>query len=192
MNLNVFVFNAINGIANESGMLDKIMIMFSKYGPLMFMAALAGFYLYGVYSRNKMLRNMVVDTFAITVLSLFLGFVIGTFYYEPRPFVTNKVNLLMPHAPDTSFPSDHSLGTMSIALGVNYYNNVSGTILILLSLMVGASRVYVGAHYPLDVLGSYLIVLAVNYLYGRSLRDKIGCIYFKAEEFLLRRISRVK
>lgn len=34
MNMNVAVFKAINGIAHESGLLDKIMIVFSKYGPV--------------------------------------------------------------------------------------------------------------------------------------------------------------
>lgn len=117
--MNVPVFKAINGVAHVNGMLDEIMIVFSKYSPLLFVAALATFYLYGVYSNDKRFRYTAVDAFAITLMSLFLGFVIGIFYYEPRPFVTDHVNLLTPHAPDASFPSDHSLGTMSIALGIN-------------------------------------------------------------------------
>lgn len=189
MNLNVFVFKSINGVAKGSGILDNIMIILSKYGPIIFMTVIAAFFLYGVFSKDKRLRMMAVDTFAITVITMLSGFIIGIFYYEPRPFVTNKVNLLLPHAADTSFPSDHSLGTMSIALGVNYYNKTLGTILIILSILVGVSRVYVGAHYPLDVLGSYLVVLVVNYLYGRLLRNRINNIYTQVENCLAKLIG---
>ena len=186
MNLNMLVFKAINGVAKVSGVIDNIMIILSKYGPVIFMAVLAAFYLYGVYRKDQTLRIMAVDTFLITVITMLTGSIIGIFYYEARPFVSNRVNLLLPHAADTSFPSDHSLGTMSIALGVNHYNETMGTILIVLSVLVGISRVYVGAHYPLDVLGSYLIVLVVNYIYGHLLRDRIRNSYFKVENWLVK------
>ena len=52
----------------------------------------------------------------MTAINLFLVFLIALVYYVPRSFVTNKVNLLLPHTPDASFPSDHVIGTMSIAL----------------------------------------------------------------------------
>lgn len=188
MNMNAAVFNLINGIAHKSEVLDKVMIWLTSYGPLIYMAVLAAFYLYGVYRKDKIFREIAVNTLAVTGISLFFGFIIGIFYYEPRPFVTNKVNLLMPHAPDTSFPSDHSLGTMSIALGINNCYKVYGTILIMLSLLVGLSRVYAGAHYPLDVVGSYLIVFVVNYLYKRLLSDKINGFYFKAEKYFFKSI----
>lgn len=58
--------------------------------------------------------------------------------------------------------------------------------MIILSLLVGVSRVYVGVHYPMDVLGSYLIVLMVNFMYGRFLCEKIRGLYSKAEEYLLK------
>jgi len=63
--------------------------------------------------------------------------------------------------------------------------------LIILSLLVGVSRVYVGVHYPMDVLGSYLIVFVVNFTYRRLLCKKIRGLYSKVEEYLLKRIKRV-
>lgn len=187
--MNVPVFKAINGVAHVNGTLDEIMIVFSNYSPLFFVAALTALYLYGVYRKDNMFRYAAVDALAITVMSLLLGFVIGIFYYEPRPFVTDHVNLLTPHAPDASFPSDHSLGTMSIALGIKNNYKFLGAILIILSLLVGVSRVYVGVHYPMDVLGSYLIVLVVNFTYRRLLCGKIRGLYSKVEKSLLKRIS---
>lgn len=64
-----------------------------------------------------------------------------------RPFVHNKVNLLISHSADASFPSDHATGTMGIALRLRKYNRILGMIMTILSIVVGFSRVYVGNHW---------------------------------------------
>lgn len=94
--------------------------------------------------------------------------------------------MLAPHVADASFPSDHAIGTMSIAAGINSYNKIYGKVLIIFSCLVGISRVYVGHHYPAYVIGGYLIVLATNYLYCKVLKDKVEYIYLNAEKVFLR------
>jgi undecaprenyl-diphosphatase len=113
-----------------------------------------------------------------------ISYLIGFIYYVPRPFVNNKVNLLFPHIADASFPSDHAIGTMSIAVGLNKYNRTLGNISILISILVGISRVFVGHHYPIDVVGAYALVFIVNYIYGKLIKDKVQTIYFKVEEYI--------
>lgn len=192
MNINSMIFNAINGLANHNIILDKLMIVFSNYVPDIFMAALAVTYIIGLVTMNEKMRVITVDTFMITILNLLLSFVIGAFWYVPRPFVTNKVNLLIPHTIDASFPSDHAIGTMSIAVGVNKWNKVYGRVLIMLSMLVGISRVYVGHHYPSDVIGGYAIVFAISFLYDRYLKNIVQAIYFKVEGSLLKRLPVIK
>lgn len=187
--MNMKLFKVINGLAYKNPLLDRIMIIFSTYVPIVFMIVLAGAYFYGVYREEKLLRYAAVDTFIITVINLLLAYVIGILYYVPRPFVSNKVNLLVPHMVDASFPSDHATGTMSIALGINNYKKVLGRILIGLSCFVGISRVYVGDHYPVDVIGGYIIALLTNCLYGIVLRNKFEDIYDRLEQWLVKNIS---
>ena len=104
--------------------------------------------------------------------NLVLSFIIGGIYYVDRPFVNNKVNLLFTHTKDASFPSDHATGTMGIALGLGKYNKSLSIILTILSVIVGFSRVYVGHHYPMDVIGTYVIIFATSYIYNLKLRSK--------------------
>ena len=95
----------------------------------------------------------------------------------------------MPHSADASFPSDHATGTMSIALGLGKYNRILGAIMTILSIIVGFSRVYVGNHYPLDVIGAYIMALITNYLYNLVLKDKIEEIYIKVEKLLISKLK---
>jgi undecaprenyl-diphosphatase len=99
------------------------------------------------------------------------------------------VNLLLPHATDASFPSDHATGTMSIALGLTKYNKLLGRILTVISIIVGFSRVYVGHHYPMDVIGAYIIVFGTSYLYNLKLRSKVENLYEVVEKKIATRLG---
>ena len=184
--MNMEIFRLINNLANKNTVLDKIMIFFSKD---IFMAVIAIVFILGVVKKNEEYRKASVNAFVITVINLILSFIIGSIYYVDRPFVHNKVNLLMPHSADASFPSDHATGTMSIALGLGKYNRILGVIMTILSIIVGFSRVYVGNHYPLDVIGAYIMALITNYLYNLVLKDKIEEIYIKVEKLLISKLK---
>ncbi|MDN5317929.1 MAG: undecaprenyl-diphosphatase, partial [Thermoanaerobacterium sp.] len=79
------------------------------------------------------------------------------FYFEPRPFVTHKVNLLVKHPSDASFPSDHLSGGSAITFTELKYNKIIGSIMMLLTILLIIARVYVGVHYPIDVIGGFVI-----------------------------------
>ncbi|WP_035283655.1 MULTISPECIES: phosphatase PAP2 family protein [unclassified Clostridium] len=175
--MNMELFRVINDLANKSAVLDKIMIFFSEDVPYIFMAIIAIVFILGMTKKNCSYRKVAVNTFIITVVNLILSFIIGGVYYVDRPFVHNKVNLLFPHVQDASFPSDHATGTMSIALGIKKYNKILSTILTITSIIVGFSRVYVGHHYPMDVIGAYIMVWTTSYIYNLKLRSKVDYLY---------------
>lgn len=187
--MNMEFFRLINNLANKNALLDKIMIFFSKDVPYIFMAVTALVFILGVIKKNEECRKVSVNTFIITVINLMLSFIIGSVYYVDRPFVHNKVNLLVPHVKDASFPSDHATGTMSIALGLGKYNRILGIIMTILSIIVGFSRVYVGNHYPLDVIGAYVMVFITSYLYNLLLKNKIEKFYTKVEKILINKVG---
>ena len=180
--MNMVFFRLINNLANKNMELDWIMIFFTKYVPYIFMAVIAIVFIIGIIKNNSDYRKVAVNTFVITAINLILAFIIGGIYYIDRPFVNNKVNLLLPHVKDASFPSDHAIGTMSIALGIEKYNKLFSIILIILSIIVGFSRMYVGHHYPMDVIGAYVIVFVTSYIYNLKLRSKVEKLYEMAEK----------
>ncbi len=181
------IFHAINGLAYKSNALDSFMIFSSKYLPYIFALTIIAIFLIGIVKRDINYRKMAVSTIVFTIINLIISFLIGVFYYSPRPFVHNKVNLLYYHAADTSFPSDHATASMSIALGFGMFNKFIGCIFTVLSVLIGISRVYVGHHYPTDVIGAYIIVIITSILYNKFLKEFVINTYEKIENIIIKK-----
>jgi undecaprenyl-diphosphatase len=187
--MNMLFFRLINNLAYQNIFLDKIMLFTSKYLPYLIAANILMVFIVGFIKDNVDYRKVAVNTAILTAINLILNFIIGNIFYVSRPFVNHKVNLLYPHVKDSSFPSDHATATMSIALGLRKFNKTFGNILMVVSLIVGFSRVYVGHHYPSDIIGAYIIVITVSFIYDRTLRKKIGDWYGKCEAPILKYIT---
>ncbi len=97
----------------------------------------------------------------LTGMSLFLVFISSTIadhlFYNPRPFVVGHFTPLIPHKPDNGFPSDHVSLLSTIASVVFIFNRRLSVLFWVLALFVGVSRVYVGVHHPIDIIGSIII-----------------------------------
>lgn len=87
-------------------------------------------------------------------------------YQRQRPSITHLV-----HASGYSFPSGHSLGTfmilgaIAIVLAQRLAKKESKIVVYgitgLLIFLVGLSRIYVGVHYPTDVLAGFTLAFAL-------------------------------
>lgn len=186
MNVNLEIFRLINNLANKSMFLDKIMIFCSKWLPVIFALAVILVYLLGISKRNVRYRKVAVNTIVFTVINLIVSFIIGSVYYVDRPFVHHNVNLVISHAANASFPSDHVIGTFSIALGLRMFNKKLGNTLIVLSIIVGISRIYVGHHYPSDIIGALIVVLVMNIIYRNVIRNIVDTIYMRIDKLIFK------
>jgi undecaprenyl-diphosphatase len=103
--------------------------------------------------------DRVVKVGAALALALVLSRIAAALFPEQRPFTTHTdLQPLMSHDPGQSFPSDHSLAAFGIAFAVAAFISVRwGAALLALAALIGFARVYVGVHYPADVIGSALI-----------------------------------
>jgi membrane-associated phospholipid phosphatase len=114
-------------------------------------------------------RNGAVLATVSAGLALLLNQPIAHLVARARPYVAHPAHahLLIARSHDPSFPSDHATGGFALALGVWAYDRWLGTILLVLGAILSFARVYVGTHYPGDVVGGALIgasVVAVLYL----------------------------
>ena len=175
--MNYWLFSLINDMANQSIVLDALMIIISKVVPYIYIFILAGLYMQGFRTRNFKLRGESFATGVLFLICLLGSFILGSMFYENRPFVDHTVVLIVNHAADASFPSDHAVGTMALACGILYYRWNLGTWMVYGSILVGISRVFVGNHYPGDILGAFILVWILTALYNKLLRRGVVRVY---------------
>jgi membrane-associated phospholipid phosphatase len=83
-----------------------------------------------------------------------------------RPFVDHPhAKLLISHARDPGFPSDHATGAFAIATALWLHDRTIGAVALVLAAIVAFARVYVGVHYPSDVVAGALIGFAVALIF---------------------------
>ena len=109
-------------------------------------------------------KEMVVWGIVALPVMLLLLVAAGHIYFDPRPFVVDHFQPLIPHGPDNGFPSDHTLLCSATAAIVWLQDRRWGAVLWLLTALVGASRVYTGVHHSLDIVASAVMAFSVSYL----------------------------
>ncbi|MET8638478.1 phosphatase PAP2 family protein [Streptomyces sp. NPDC004096] len=87
------------------------------------------------------------------------------FVQRPRPFVDHQgIDVLVSGRSGFSFVSDHATLTMAVAAGLFVAHRKFGLAGLGLALLEGFSQVYMGAHYPTDVVGGFALGTAVALL----------------------------
>ena len=71
---------------------------------------------------------------------------------RPSYEIIDQINLLVNKGGKWSFPSNHAANTMALTVIIGYFYKKYKSFLILLTLIIGISRVYVGVHFPGDVI----------------------------------------
>lgn len=203
LQLNYMTFQEINAPAGGHPVLDAIMVFCAN--SLIFFFPIVMLVLWGIplawrkrsfspeEAGNYRERRAVVLWIGVAcVLAYGLNLLIEQFVFEPRPFVSHKVHLLVSHPADGSFPSDHSawafavVGMILLDLllvfiarqrerhGYIFWQKAEKkfflttgllfVLALLLACSIGVARVFVGVHYPGDIIGG-----AIDGLFSASI-----------------------
>jgi len=151
--LNDQLLLAINSLARDTTSLHAPALAYAKYGLVLFaLLLLAGV----VISRRAPSRVLAAAGWACiaTLVAVGLNQPLGHVFAEARPYVTHPHILrLADFTTDFSFPSDHAVMGGAVAAGLLPVNRRLGLLACLAAALMAFTRVYIGAHYPWDVLG---------------------------------------
>jgi undecaprenyl-diphosphatase len=156
------LFGSINRLAGHSATLDAVMIGSAKYLPGVFALVLIALWL----TWRPANQRAAFLAGASALIALGIGQLVGHALPRPRPYLAHTVNLLISRSVDTSFPSDHATLGFSVAVMVWQVNRRIGSSLLILAFILAFSRVFVGAHYPSDVLGGAVLGTVTSLVIG--------------------------
>ncbi|MGC3000702.1 phosphatase PAP2 family protein [Streptomyces sp. G35A] len=160
----------INGLAKDAPpWFDRIMEFVGEYGLLFAMVLLVLWCWWTVRRRGgedaaSSVAALVWAPLAAGVAVL-VNVPIRGFVERPRPFNDHAgLEVLVEGKTDYSFVSDHATITMALAVGLFVANRRFGLVGLGLALLEGFCRVYMGVHYPTDVIGGLALGTAVALL----------------------------
>ncbi|WP_225370833.1 phosphatase PAP2 family protein [Methanobrevibacter arboriphilus] len=142
----------------------------------------------GILKKNMKLRRLAIIGLIAFIITAAIIFTLKVLVEEPRPFIVLKyVNLLIIENDPYSFPSGHSgnIFALATAFGLNCTLKLRGKqfklawILYPIALLTCFSRVYIGVHYPFDIL-----IGAIIGIFGGLLATFIVNRYFNDINFL--------
>ena len=158
--LNLSLFSWINASPEASNTSIQFAIFIANDLLYCMILLFAWFWLRGNYDTKK----QILKAFIFTSIAILISQCISHVYYHPRPFVMEVGRTLIYHAPNGSFPSDHMLIFSSIAFSYLFSaQRKLGIFLLIMAWLVAWSRVYLGVHFPLDMLGAFLLAFALNF-----------------------------
>lgn len=119
--------------------------------PYIFWGLLIIFYL---FRRRYQLALLMIIAIAINFLVVsVLKDLIG----RERPYQVLDVRQLVGEEDNRSFPSNHVQLSVLLSTVVLFFDRRFGVVLFILSLVIAFGRIYLGVHYPSDVLGGAII-----------------------------------
>ncbi len=157
------VFLFINGLAGKNAILDAFFRgVANDYFALVtscFILVWLWFGMKNAADRQVMQKTVLVAAISIGLTAALVG-IVNHFYFRVRPFDVlppGSVTLLFYKPTDSSFPSNLTSILFAIAWTVFIKNKTYGSILLAVAVLAGFGRIYMGVHYPLDILGGAAI-----------------------------------
>ena len=181
------LFRWVNRLADRTGWAHGMFTAYAKYGIVLFAVLLLVAYLDARQHADFPAIAGSVWAAGAALVALGVGQLIGGAVDRVRPYeAMTGVHLLIDRTTDFSFPSDHATVVGAVAGGLLLSNRRWGTIAAVLAVLMAFTRVYVGAHYPGDVVaglalgavvaaaGRPLVVPLLSRLADRLGRSRVG------------------
>ena len=170
---NTALFFLVFDLSNHSNFADSLMIFGARFLIyLTFLLVILAAFKGGVKEKKAMILAFLAIPIAVLLIK---G--IHLFFIEPRPFVNLHFSPLLDTDADASFPSRHTSVMALVAFSFVHFKSKWASLFLLLMIWVGISRIYVGVHYPLDILGG-IVVGIISLVITKQITKRLKSHFF--------------
>jgi len=156
--MDYLILKWINNFAGKYLWLDMLGIILAEY--LIFFIPLIVFFFFFFLKRKNKIISLFLKIIFSCLIAYFLSYLINLITLRPRPFVNDRtiyqLSKFFVKSTDYSFPSYHTVTVFIFSFIVLLDWKNFGIILLIPACLVGIGRIFIGVHYPSDILGGIL------------------------------------
>ena len=173
--MNNQIFFSLYSLAHHSTFFDKVIIFITDPLIYIMIVLIAIYFLIDLSDLKRKIDLKFIQekiknfapVFVTGVLAWVVGDLLKFIFKIDRPFVIfTQVQNLVPES-GFSFPSLHSILITALAFAVYFKNKNLGYFCFVIALLIGLSRIIVGVHYPLDVLGGFILGFIIAFFVNK-------------------------
>lgn len=187
--INLSLFESLNAPVGFSGAPLALAIAACKYPVVILVALLAFLWI----KRTSPDRAHLISIGLSVVVALAINYVVGAAFPHPRPFMVGIGQTFLPHSAESSFPSDHATMMWTLAFGLLLYRPLRpwGCLAALLAAITSWARVFLGLHFPFDILGSLMaaaaalaVIIPLQPWVARSIAPVVERLYLRTTNWI--------
>ncbi|MFA6077272.1 MAG: phosphatase PAP2 family protein [Candidatus Paceibacterota bacterium] len=170
--MNETIFYFFYNLAHQSVWLDKFIIFTAVYFPFA-VVFLAGIFIimhhevfrsrepFKVFMQKK---KEILEVFLSAFSAYFLAVILKLLIHTPRPFLAlTNVKALFPET-GFAFPSGHAAFFAALSISIFFSHKKAGYLFMFFAFLIGLARIMAGVHFPIDILGGFILGALVSYL----------------------------
>lgn len=153
--INQQVFLLLNASESPSTIAVAVARGIATWSVLLTFVLAAALWIWGRPSR----RGALLVGGVAVLLGLSINFIISLAWFHPRPLMVGLGHQFLPHAAETSFPSDHATFVFSFGFALLLARDWRGVgfVVVMLGFLTAWARIYLGVHFPIDIIGSLVV-----------------------------------
>ena len=168
------LYHAVNELMLDDPWVGRALSALESWSVPLLAAATFALWLFARPGAGRKWKLACASALASSAVALLINQLIAHFWDRARPFATHpSAHVWGARSHDPSFPSDHASAAFSIAFSVFLFDRFVGSLFLTAASIIGIGRVFVGVHYPSDIVAGCLVGLASALLVVRLLRPLI-------------------